>query len=104
MREPSPLCCESSAAYADVKRRDGDARGAARRAWTSEWSFPKEDANPEHELVYGGVLTFDALFDRRPGDDEGDARLWDLSEPTRFGRYAVRLWEGLLACERLEDR
>jgi exodeoxyribonuclease V gamma subunit len=103
MREPSPLCCESSAAYADVKRRDGNARAAARKAWESEWSFPKEDAEPEHELVYGGVLTFDELFERAPYDDER-GRGWDLAEPSRFGRYAIRLWEGLLACERLEDR
>jgi exodeoxyribonuclease V gamma subunit len=103
MREPSPLCCESSAAYADVTRRGGNARAAARKAWESEWSFPKEDAEPEHELVYGGVLTFDDLFERAPYDDER-GRGWDLAEPSRFGRYAIRLWEGLLACERLEDR
>ena len=49
-------------------------------------------------LVLGGALTFDAMVERTgtPRDDEaGDG--WAASESSRFGRYARRLWDGLLA-------
>ena len=55
MREPLALACQTSAAFA----QNGET--AARRAWTSEWSFDKEDRELEHQLVFGGVLDFDEL-------------------------------------------
>jgi exodeoxyribonuclease V gamma subunit len=78
MREPLPLYCLTSAAFA----AGGDA--AARAAWTSTWSTPKEDAEPEHVLVHGRALAFEEL----------DAR---------FPELARRVWRGLLERERVTD-
>jgi len=94
MREPLPLFCRTSAAYA----KSGD--GAARREWMSEWNYPKEDAEREHVMVLGGVRPFDDLLALEPRSDEhGDG--WDASEASRFGRCARRLWDGLLAVEEI---
>ena len=103
MREPLPLACMTSAAYAAATHAGGDAVKAARAAWESGWSFPREDAEPEHQLVLGEVLSFDELTAEPPRPDEcGEG--WDETEATRFGRYAVRLWEGLLATEAVFER
>ena len=45
MREPLPLACETSAAYA----QHGEL--AAGKAWTSTFDYDKEDRQPEHLLV-----------------------------------------------------
>ncbi|MEN3284720.1 MAG: exodeoxyribonuclease gamma subunit [Solirubrobacteraceae bacterium] len=103
MREPLPLACMASAAYAQARTAGKDAEAAGRRAWESAWNFPKEDAELEHQLVLGGVLTFDEWTREPPRADEtGDD--WDESETTRFGRYARRLWQGLQGREVLVDR
>jgi exodeoxyribonuclease V gamma subunit len=103
MREPLPIGCESAAAYADAARREKPAIVAGRRQWESAWNYPREDAQLEHQLAFGAVLTFDDLLARPPRDDEsGDA--WPASETTRFGRLARRLWDPLLAHEELTDR
>jgi exodeoxyribonuclease V gamma subunit len=99
MREPLPLACEASAAYAS----SGNPEAAAARAWESSFNFDKEDREREHRLVYGKVLTFEELFAFAPHDDEcGEG--WDESEATRFGRYAARLWDGLSGCEDVDER
>jgi exodeoxyribonuclease V gamma subunit len=98
MREPLPLACMSSAAYATATHDGADADKAARDAWESGWNFPKEDAELEHQLVRGGVLTYDELTAEAPRpDEEGEG--WDDTETTRFGRYSLRLWDGLLRTE-----
>ncbi len=102
MREPLPLYCNTSAAYAQGSQpREREA--AARREWESSWDFDREDKDPEQVLVLGGVLPFDEVMAGQPGDGErGDQ--WAPDEPSRFGRYARRLWDPLLSCERLEQR
>src|SRR5262249_52131710 len=100
MREPLPLACMTSAAYAAAGVGGDDAAKAARDAWESGWAFPKEDAELEHQLVRGGILTFDELTAEPPRDDER----WEETETTRFGRYALRLWEGLLGIEAVFER
>ena len=102
MREPLPIGCDSAAAYADAARRAQSAARAARREWESAWNYPKEDAQLEHQLAFGAILTFDELLAKRPRDDEGWAEL--ESETSRFGRLARRLWDPLLAHEELVDR
>jgi exodeoxyribonuclease V gamma subunit len=103
MREPLPLACMTSAAYARAVREGADADKAARNEWESGWNFPKEDAELEHQLVLGGVLSFDERTAEPPRPDEsGDG--WDEQETTRFGRYSVRLWEGLLQTEGVFER
>ena len=102
MREPLPLACLASAAYASAAERGLDAAAAGRRAWQSD-RFDKEDRDAEHQLVHGGVVDFGALLAALPGEDEcGEG--WDEADETRFGRYARRLWAPLLAIEAVEHR
>ncbi len=103
MREPPPLSCLSSAAYAAAAADGGNAEAAGRGEWESAYNFDKEDRAPEHRLVLGGVLPFADLLAAAPRDDErGDG--WDETDPSRFGRWARRLWAGLLEVEEVRDR
>jgi exodeoxyribonuclease V gamma subunit len=111
MREPLPLYCKTSAAWAEEQHnsdRGGTDRGgadpaaAAGKQWT-DWQFPKEDRQPEHRLVLGGVVGFDELLADEPRRNEtGDG--WAEGEATRFGRYARRLWDGLLDNETMTNQ
>ncbi len=47
-------------------------------------------------------MPFDDLLLAAPNADEAGAG-WAADETTRFGRYARRLWDGLLAHEKLEN-
>src|SRR4051794_25567 len=76
MREPLPLFCLTSAAFA--------AGEDARAVWESGWSRPGEDTATEHVLVHGRALTFDDV----------------LADP-RFASLAARVWRGLLEHERV---
>jgi exodeoxyribonuclease V gamma subunit len=100
MREPLPLACEASAAYAQAVAGGEDGAAAAREAWETAFRYDKEDRQPEHLLVYGDAVPFARLLADAPRDDEG----WEAHEATRFGRYAIRLWRGLLAVEALSER
>jgi exodeoxyribonuclease V gamma subunit len=95
MREPPPLYCRTSAVYVAA------GAAAARAEWESG-HLTKEDAEPEHTLLFGGRLPFEALTLPAPLPSEHGAG-WEESETTRFGRWARRLWAGLLACEELSD-
>ncbi|MDQ2897945.1 MAG: exodeoxyribonuclease V subunit gamma, partial [Actinomycetota bacterium] len=103
MREPLPLFCQTSAAYAQAAHGGQDAELAGRRAWESEWNFDHEDRELEHQLVLGGELPFSRVLGLAPqaGEDGPD---WRHDELTRFGRLARRLWDGLLACEQVSAR
>jgi exodeoxyribonuclease V gamma subunit len=94
MREPLPLSSEASALYA----QDGVA--AADKAWTSTFDYPKEDRQPEHLLVHGGAIPLSDLLNTPARADEK----WYPDEGSRFGAYARRLWDGVLAREVLDDR
>ena len=91
MREPLPLACRTSAAFA--------AGGNARGEWESD-RFPKEDRDAEHELVFGSALSYRGAA--RSATPRADER-WDPVERTRFGQYALRLWRGLLVHEAVTD-
>ncbi len=86
LREPLPLYCRSSAAYAMALHGGADPERAVDRAWTSS-RFPAEDAEPEHRLVLGGQVPFAEL----------------LADP-RFAALAGELWDPLLAREAVSDR
>ncbi|MGA2924832.1 MAG: exodeoxyribonuclease V subunit gamma [Solirubrobacteraceae bacterium] len=103
MREPPALACETSAAYARASAAGADARAAAQSAWETSFGYDKEDREPEHVLVHGGVLGFAALLHERPRADEHGPP-FPASDATRFGRYARALWDGLLALEELTSR
>jgi exodeoxyribonuclease V gamma subunit len=103
MREPAPLAGLASAAYAIAARAGGDAVAAGRAAWESSHVVDGEDREPEHQLVLGGVRPFADLLVAAPRADE-HGPWWDPHETRRFGRWARRLWDGLLQSERLEER
>lgn len=98
--EPLPLYCATSAAYARAASRGGDAVQAARGEWESPYGYEREDRELEHQRVLGGVRTIEELLGDRPRPDEA----WEDTEDSRFGRYARRLWDGLLAHEEMVDR
>ena len=100
MREPLPLSCDASAAYARAAIAGHDGTGVADKAWTSTFDYPKEDRQPEHVLVYGGSVPLSELLAPPPRDDED----WYDDEASRFGVYARRLWAGLLDRESVDDR
>jgi exodeoxyribonuclease V gamma subunit len=102
MQEPLPIYCDTSAAFAAAVADGRDGEGAAQKAWESTYGYDREDKKPEHVLVLGGVRPLREVLEAVPRDDEGPG--WDAGEPTRFGRYARRLWDGLLSGERMEDR
>ncbi len=103
MREPVPLTGAASAAYAEAAFAGEDGEDAARSAWESAFNFPKEDRDPEHIAVHNGALRFSELIEQPPRDDEHGPG-WDQSDPTRFGRFARRLWDPLLEREVLTDQ
>jgi exodeoxyribonuclease V gamma subunit len=103
MREPLPLYCETSAAFAaqagSASRRR--ALAAAEQRWTTPFGAPApfEDRDPDHERVLGRGTEFQHLLNDPPRDGER----WHDDEPTRFGQYALRLWTDLLAVEDARD-
>ncbi len=103
LREPAPLVCATSAAYAQAVHRGFAPMRPASSAWTSTYNFDREDKDPEHRLLYGRVHPFENLVLSGPRDDEkGDG--WDAQQPSRFGRWALRLWTPLLNSETVVDR
>lgn len=103
MREPPPLYCKTSAAWAEAARRQRSPERAAAAEWTSQFATRGEDREPEHMLVLGGVVGFEEITSTEPRRDESGEG-WDESEPTRLGRWAHRLWDGLLAHEQMTAR
>ncbi len=101
MCEPLPIYTNTSAAWA--KAAPTKRRSLAEKQWTSDCNFPKEDADPEHRAVLGGVLPFAQLLEEHPRPDESGEG-WDAAEESRFGRYARRLWSGLLDHEKVTDQ
>jgi exodeoxyribonuclease V gamma subunit len=103
MREPLPLYLGTSAAWAEAVAGGREPGREAAGAWASAYSFPKEDKVAEHVLVLGGVLPFKEMV-TLAGPPRHDEAAWDPMEPTRFGVYARRVWDGLLALEQLVDQ
>jgi exodeoxyribonuclease V gamma subunit len=103
MREPPPLACGASAAFAAAKLAGRNGATAAGKVWESGWNWDREDKDLEHQLLLGGVLTMDDILAAPPRPDE-DGEGWSSGDTTRFGRWALRLWTGLLGVEELTDR
>jgi exodeoxyribonuclease V gamma subunit len=100
--EPLPLYCKTSAAWAENAPAQREKTCAA--LWEPQNDLGMgENREPEHQLVLGGITPFADLLLAAPGSNEsGDG--WAAGEATRFGRYALRLWAGLLAAEEVRDR
>ena len=102
MREPLPLVLQ------DLRGVRVGGRGRSRRR--GRRGEPRMDvdvattarrtANPSISCVLGGVLPFDGAARGAAARGRAGAG-WELTETTRLGRYARRLWDGLLACEEL---
>ncbi|MBI2703680.1 MAG: exodeoxyribonuclease V subunit gamma [Actinobacteria bacterium] len=103
--EPLPLYCKTSAAWASAAVAGERPEGKARREWETgpRALWDNEDRELVHTRVLGDVVSFDRLLADRPRPDEQGAG-WAGDEPTRFGRYARRLWDGLLAAEVVSNR
>jgi exodeoxyribonuclease V gamma subunit len=106
MREPLPLYCKTSAAYAAARENGADdADDVAKKWWdTSQRARPNEDGDAEHLFVLGDALSFKDMVARsgRPDEDECDGLT--PTETSRFGLYARLLWGGLLEHETLRSR
>ncbi len=105
MREPLPLYCKTSAAWAAADAAGRDPARAAAGSWESNFNFDQEDKEAEHVLVLGDALPFESMVlcggaPRR--DETGDAG-WPAGA-TRFEAYAHRLWDDLLEHEEIVDR
>jgi exodeoxyribonuclease V gamma subunit len=103
MCEPLPLYLKTSAAWAEAMGKGRNPAADASSAWSSGYRFDGEDRDAEHLLVLGDDVAFDDVLGicGTPVGEEGD---WEASEATRFGAYARRLWDGLLAHEEVIDR
>jgi exodeoxyribonuclease V gamma subunit len=102
MREPLPVYRLTSAAFAEAAFQGDDPHEAARAKWESDFNRDGEDKQVEHIRVLGDQVSFAQLLDEQPQPDESGSG-WDESEPTRFGRYARRLWADLLGRERISE-
>ncbi len=98
LREPLPMPCKTSAAWATSRRAKRHPEKAAARDWESNHRFPGEDADRSHQRAFGGVLRLDELLAIAPTDAESGPG-WADDEATRLGRLARRLWDPILAQE-----
>jgi len=96
MREPLPLPLRAGHAWAQAVREGKDPTWAARNEWegNDRSPLPGEAQEREHVRVFGPGAPFTTVA-ARPALDEG----WN-EEPTRLGRYAVRVWTPLIDHER----
>jgi exodeoxyribonuclease V gamma subunit len=104
MDQPLPLYCETSAAWANAVRAGRNPVAAARAEWQTDPGRPdwrREDEDADHRWALDGVADFDDLTGDPVRPDE-DGPGWADDQPTRLGRYALRLWGGLLTHERIE--
>jgi exodeoxyribonuclease V gamma subunit len=106
LREPPPLYCQTSAAYAAAAVEGLDPAVEAKPVWESGWGrfgrIEREDADREHQRLLRGTVPFGTVAAAAArADESGDG--WDERHPSRLGRWALRTWSGLLAVEELED-
>ena len=100
MREPLPLALpDLGGLRAGAPRRRDPAAAGRERVGVRRGTSTSEDQEPEHQLVLGGVRSVRRAARRAAARRRGRARAGTTRETTRFGRYARRLWDGLLARE-----
>ena len=107
MREPLPLSCKTSAAYAADRalgREPGEAALSARKEWESRNDWDNENRDKEQRFVLGEELSFVDMLARTGHPAPGEGAELDPPEPHRFGVCARTLWDGLLEFESLRLR
>ncbi len=105
MREPLPMACRSSAAWARARARgEGEDQllHLAGLEWNSTDRFAGEQDDPEHIHVWGRYAPLSGLLSPPPAAGESGAG-W-AEERSRFAVLARRLWDPLLAHEHLDQR
>jgi exodeoxyribonuclease V gamma subunit len=106
---PLPIVTGTSAAYADAVlqvragRRWKPVTQAGNRWASNPGFFTGEDAHPAHVHAFGADRPIEDLL-AVPADETESGEGWDEAEPSRFGRWALRLWAPLLTHEHVEDR
>lgn len=103
LRSPIPLPLQTSYVWAESYLREGHddaaARNKARGAWESDpgAAFAKEQHEPSHQFVHGGVVPLRAILGTPlPGE------IWDKTVPSRLGQFALRVWRPLLEDDKEE--
>ncbi len=102
MREPLPLPLRSGHAWAEATHAHRDAERALASAWESTDSspVPGERDDPAHVRVFGRNAPVGCLLEpARPDETWGSPA--SSAERTRLGQLAPRLWDPLLARERV---
>ncbi|HET6965505.1 MAG TPA: exodeoxyribonuclease V subunit gamma [Acidimicrobiales bacterium] len=100
MREPLPLVCKTSAAWAEGRRDRLDQPEMLARA-QQPWdggAFGRECDEDEHVFVYGRGYAFRSLL-QDPPTVEDRALGWPVGERSRFGGLARLLWDPVLDAE-----
>ena len=103
MREPLPIYCATTHAYVAALQKGRDPVADAVKEWETEWGWDKEDREAEHRLVLGGDMPFESILSVAACDGE-DGEGWAGDEPSRFVRYARRLWTPVFDLETVEHR
>ncbi|ABS02480.1 exodeoxyribonuclease V subunit gamma [Kineococcus radiotolerans] len=101
LRFPLPLPVDTAAAWAQEawRGRAPDAcLRAARRAWTSDFSFDKEDRQEENVTVWGAERPVEHLVRWEP------PTTLPPGVPTTFEGLVRRVWEPLLGVQRMDER
>ncbi|NIZ89424.1 exodeoxyribonuclease V subunit gamma [Kineococcus rubinsiae] len=96
-----PLPVGAGSAWAGARHRGrspGSAVEAARSEWTSGYSYPREDAEEEHVLVWGLAAPVEVLLQWTPPAGAPP------EAPRSFAELAERVWRPLLDAQRLEER
>lgn len=102
MREPLPIFCDSSAAYAAALGGNADPFAAAAKKFDSGYKFNGEIEDAEHRFVHREIDSLYDLADLERRADESGAG-WSNNEDTRFGVLAHRLWHLPGRHESMED-
>lgn len=100
LRSPLPLPLKTGAQYAFLRDKGNGATAAAvgaEKMWLSG-TFPGEQADAEHVLVYGPDAPFSVLTGQPAAPGEGGPG-WPADETSRFALLARRLWGRLLDAE-----
>ena len=103
LREPLPLACLASAAYARAARDGKNGAHAARMKWQSGFGPTARTSSPSTGSS-SAALWRSTRCSPSPRATTRPATGWDERETTRFGRYARRLWDPLLDHEAVSDR